>query len=115
MTLNEPIPHKIFLRGEYDLGRRDELVGRLSAAIDSRPATVLVDCADLTFIDAGTIGVLVRSQRMCSALGMDMRIVHVDDPHVRLVLETAGVWDRLTASVPSSPAWAQAQSARSTD
>jgi anti-anti-sigma factor len=52
------------LRGEHDLSTASELAATIARAIaDDEDADLVIDLADVTFMDASTITVLLRARR----------------------------------------------------
>ena len=64
-----------YLRGEVDILSSPELQASLNDAV-ADDMDLLIDCADLTFIDSSGIAVLVRTQQMLAARGRRLRIVN---------------------------------------
>jgi len=64
-----------YLRGELEAANAPAVQASLNdaAAFDT---DLVVDCADLTFIDSSGIAVLVRTQQMLAARGRRLRIVN---------------------------------------
>ena len=59
------------LRGELDISDRAELSSRLAAAVSCGP-WVIVDLADLAFIDCSSLGVLAGAREQAQLAGGDM-------------------------------------------
>lgn len=77
-----------FLSGELDLRRADLLEAGLLAHAENTPGdTVVIDCADLTFIDSSGLGMLVDVHHQT---GKRLRLLHVSEP-CRNVLVLTGV------------------------
>jgi anti-sigma B factor antagonist len=73
--------------GELDLHTCSEFQGVLAAARDRRPARLVVDLSDVTFIDSTALAVLVVVQR-----GMQRPLdVVVTRPHLRRILIVTGL------------------------
>jgi anti-anti-sigma factor len=66
----------VVLRGAYDLGNRDRLREQLDGACLHGWATVTVDLAAVTFIDAGAVGLIVRAWNRQRGDGNDLRVVN---------------------------------------
>jgi anti-anti-sigma factor len=77
------------LVGEVDLSTVAHLRSEL-ARVTVGDVDLLVDCAQLTFIDCSGIGVLVETQRALDARGNCMMLVNVDR-HVYRVLDLLGL------------------------
>jgi anti-sigma B factor antagonist len=73
--------------GELDLHTCSEFQRVLAAARDRRPAQLVVDLSEVTFIDSTALGVLVVLQR-----GMQRPLdVVVTQPHLRRILVVTGL------------------------
>jgi anti-sigma B factor antagonist len=59
------------VRGELDIRDRAELSSRLAALVSCGP-WVIIDLADLTFIDCSSLGVLVGARERAQLAGGDM-------------------------------------------
>jgi anti-sigma B factor antagonist len=95
-THQEGLRTTISLRGDLDLSTNRELTGLLDTAIDDQGCTtIVVNLAQVTFIDSVTIGVLVRKRRAAEQAGLTFSVAGLAD-QVRTVLATAGVLDYLT-------------------
>jgi anti-sigma B factor antagonist len=84
----------IELHGEIDLATAPNLKAALDAGTDAGARYVLVDFADVAFLDSMGIGVLLSAQRKLRARDGTL-IVVCDDPMVRRVFEVAGLTDVL--------------------
>lgn len=83
--------HHIPIRGEVDVATAPGLLRRLDAAIDSHPGeAVVVDLADVTFIDSTGLGVLAASGKRAVALGGSLGVVNAR-PAVQRVLHITGL------------------------
>src|SRR5262249_34070176 len=80
----------VVLRGEIDLAAAD----RLAAAFDGVDRDVVVDCADLDFIDSYGIKELLRARLRLNAAGCELRLIRVP-PFVERVLALLGVRELL--------------------
>ena len=79
-------PSKFFLHGEIDVASAGGLVTTLRsvAAIQSGP--LLIDCGDLTFIDAAGIGALIVVHQELARDGRDLCLVY-PSPFFRRLLD----------------------------
>jgi len=87
-------PHEkiVFLRGEFDLSRGDEIVDLTRRALaDPAVELVVLDLADTTFLDAYSLGQLVRAHRLATRRHTGMIVAHADCPIVRHILEITGI------------------------
>lgn len=81
----------VFLRGELDLSRGEEIARRINRALeDSGVNRIQVDLADVTFLDCYGLGELIRAHRRAAERQVDLFVIHPDDPQVRLVLDVTG-------------------------
>jgi anti-anti-sigma factor len=101
-------PCRFSLRGEIDAATADELIATLRSVADREPDAVVVDCMELTFIDAAGIGALVVVHRELAQQHRDLRVVHPS----RLLVRMLRVLD-LTYLLGSSPVPARASAGRS--
>lgn len=63
------------LHGELDLGSESAIVDRI-AAVDNHAQRIIVDLTDVRFLDAHTVGVLLRAQRSAADRGVQLKIQH---------------------------------------
>jgi len=77
-------------RGEIDLATAPSLKAALDAATDAGARYVLVDFAEVAFMDSTGIGVLLSAERKLRARDGKL-IVVCDDPLIRRVFEIAGL------------------------
>ncbi|MGE0877143.1 MAG: STAS domain-containing protein [Acidimicrobiia bacterium] len=79
------------LAGEIDLATIPVVRQRLHAAVAARPGqVVVVDLADVTFVDSAGIGILLGARRRARSSGGDLRLVGVSG-RVAVALDQAGV------------------------
>jgi anti-sigma B factor antagonist len=81
-------------QGEIDLATAPNLKAALDAAIDEGARYVLVDFADVAFLDSTGIGVLLSTERKLRPRDGKL-IVVCDDPLIRRVFELGGLTDVL--------------------
>lgn len=74
--------------GELDLATKPELTDALARAMDMHPH-VVVDLAEVTFMDASVIGVLISSRRQALARGGSLVVVSAS-PWITKVLHASG-------------------------
>ncbi len=79
----------LILHGELDLSTQPELVSAL-ADIEGKFACVVLDLADLTFIDAGNIGVIHRACRVARMRGSEV-VLRSPNLHLLRILELTGL------------------------
>jgi anti-anti-sigma factor len=86
--------HLIEPHGEIDLANAGAFKARLDASTDAGARYVVVDFADVGFVDSRGIGVLLSAQRKLSARGGTL-VVICGDPAIRRVFEITGLIDVL--------------------
>jgi anti-anti-sigma factor len=77
--------------GEIDMGNAGQLREMLAGDVND----ILIDCAELTFLDPSGIAVLAFESRRRELAGHRLRVRNVQ-PNVQRVLEIAGMLDELT-------------------
>ena len=82
------------MRGEIDLVVEPRVRVELDHVIDRLDADLLVDCAQMTFIDSTGIRLLVETQERLAAKGRELLIVNVRSGP-RRVFEVLGLTDML--------------------
>jgi anti-sigma B factor antagonist len=80
-------PSRVKARGELDVAALPELRGALARAAGgaSRPAQVVLDLSDVTFLDAAVLGALVAERRVLQAAGGSLRLTGVSPKLQRLI------------------------------
>lgn len=76
--------------GEIDAATADTLATAVTGALDDGFKQVLVDFAQVTFIDSTGLGVLVRSHRAAVAAGARFSVVH-PTPTTRKLIRVLGL------------------------
>lgn len=79
----------IVARGELDVQSVDELRARLNEALDAGNARIVVDLAEVSFIDSLSLSALVGARRRIGEGGR-LAIVAVHE-YVRLILQATGL------------------------
>ena len=79
----------IVARGELDVQSVPELRARLAEAIDAGKTSVVVDLAEVSFIDSLSLSALVGAQRKLAESGR-LAVVAVHE-YVRLILQATGL------------------------
>jgi len=82
------------LSGEIDLSSAPQVRADLARIVSTDDGHLLVDCAQLTFIDSTGIAVLLEANQKLEADGRHMLIVNVQRGP-RRVFETLGLTDLL--------------------
>jgi anti-sigma B factor antagonist len=101
------------LGGDVDLHTAPQLREHLTRVIDEGATVVVVDLADVTFIDSMTLGVLLGASKRLRPGGGQLRIV-VADPSIRKIFEITlldrifQLYDSREAAVAAVPAEHQA-------
>jgi anti-sigma B factor antagonist len=90
------------LRGEVDLATVAELRHALEASIQFGVHHLNLDCAELEFIDASGVGLLVAASDELRAHGGRLVLRNASVP-VQIVLEASGRSDLLDSSEPGAP------------
>jgi anti-sigma B factor antagonist len=96
---NLPDLHIVALHGELDLASAEGLAGAL---VDLAGSTLVVDLADLSFMDSSGIGALVTERKRIRAQGLGDLVVTRPTAIVQKALEIVGL-DELIAEW--SPDW----------
>jgi anti-sigma B factor antagonist len=82
--------YRLRVSGELDLATRDMLGDELRRAEASEAKRILLDLAELTFIDSIGVAVLLEAHERSATDGTQLRIVSVDG-QVRQVLKLTGL------------------------
>jgi anti-sigma B factor antagonist len=80
----------VTLAGEFDLAAAPEFRSRADEALDAGTAAVVLDLAELSFIDSTGIAALLELHRRLASAGRTMRLVNVG-PQPAGVLDITGV------------------------
>jgi anti-anti-sigma factor len=89
----------LWLGGEHDLSSQDSLSAGLARAIASVDADVVVDLSKIEFMDAGTVGVLLRA-RAFLLLRRRSLALRAPSGRARLVIDLCGLDDLVDAVSP---------------
>lgn len=79
------------LAGECDASTLEELNVALRQAVAQRPARVLIDLTQVTFVDSMTLGALVAAAKTVRAAGGTLEVVGSLEPEVRQAFEVTGL------------------------
>jgi anti-sigma B factor antagonist len=85
---------RVLVSGDIDLATAPQLRDKLHAHLDHGGGTVVLDCSDLTFIDASGISVLLDLYQNMGHAGRDLRIEHLHPSH-RRIFEILGLTESL--------------------
>jgi anti-anti-sigma factor len=83
------------IRGDLDIATVHEYRAELRRAINTSDADVLVDCAQMTFIDSTGITALLEAHALLGDRGRRMLVANVPS-RLRRAFEILGVLDLLT-------------------
>ena len=84
----------VWLAGEQDLATVPLLIRTLAAVTARDHADLVVDLGEVSFVDARTLGVLIRGRRVLRDLSRDLTL-RAPSRFARRVLELCGVADLL--------------------
>lgn len=87
----------IELEGEWDLAQRAATADAIAHALDRRPACLLLDLSQLSFIDSCGVHVLINTRNRCAEQGTRLVIIP-GPPAVQRVFEICGLIEILTFS-----------------
>jgi anti-sigma B factor antagonist len=82
----------VALHGELDLADAPAVASLLMTAVAARGPSIIVDLADLTFIDCCGLGILLRVLQWCRKCGGNMPLA-APQQRVRRVLSVTGLMD----------------------
>src|SRR5689334_12303080 len=88
------LEYRYVLRGEIDLAEVPNLRIELRRAVNQPEAQVLIDAADVTFIDSAAVAALLEAHQMLQHQGRHLLVVNVS-PFARRTFEVLGVTDLL--------------------
>jgi anti-anti-sigma factor len=98
-TWPAPSTIRVAVVGEIDLATAPTLHDRLLTVLhEQTPAVLVVDLADVTFLDCTGIGALVAARNAAISAGAQVRVSH-PQPAVRRLLDLAGLLGVLTAAI----------------
>jgi anti-anti-sigma factor len=84
--------------GEIDLASAPDLFDSIESSVArgaDRPARVVVDLTEVSFLDSAGLNALVRLERVLGELGVELRLVSPADRIVREVLEITHLTETL--------------------
>jgi anti-anti-sigma factor len=87
----------VYLRldGEVDLGSAGQVEDALSPALDSRCTRLVVDLADVSFMDSSGLRILVVARNALDDRGAEMVIANIND-QLRRLFEISGLTSAFT-------------------
>ena len=80
------------LSGEVDIQTSPVLDEQLRSVLGEGATSIVIDLADVTFLDSTGLSVLVAGLKRCQKVGGTVRLVSLR-PNVRRVLEITGLTD----------------------
>lgn len=80
----------VAVRGDLDVASADSFQAALAAALEAGDVRVVVDLAELAFIDSSGLGALIRALKRARERGGGVRVENVS-PTVRRVFEITGL------------------------
>ncbi len=87
MPLRDP-PNVLSLKGEIDLHVSPSIASSLAAMIEEKPARLVVDMSDVTYIDSSGLAVLIEAMQNIEAKGGKFMLAGLQ-PNVRPIFEIA--------------------------
>ena len=90
----------LVLAGEIDLAAHAPLLAEILHVVNGSATELVVDLGEVTFVDSGGIGVLVKGYHSAAQAGCGYKVVNPQGI-VRQVLEITGVFAALTDGAPS--------------
>jgi anti-sigma B factor antagonist len=72
---------KVSLGGEVDASYAEEMKNNLTNMINEKPTDILLDCAQLTYLDSSGLGALVNVLKQVKEEGHSVTIVNLK-PHI---------------------------------
>jgi anti-anti-sigma factor len=88
---------RFFIHGDLDAAVASRLHSDLDAAIADHPGTLVIDCSELTFIDAAGINVLIAAHRKLHCEGRGFKIQNLQ-PLYHRIFEMLALVDESWAS-----------------
>jgi anti-sigma B factor antagonist len=85
---------RVVVRGEIDITTAPQLRKDLQAGINENSAYVVIDCADMTFIDSTGVAVILEAHRDLQFQGRHLYVANIQHGPRRL-FEMLGVTDLL--------------------
>ncbi len=79
---------EVTIKGEIDLGRRDELMSIVEVYESGDDVDVLMDLSAVTFMDSTGLGVLAQLSRLARERGGKVTLAHVDPRVEKVILLT---------------------------
>ena len=86
------------ISGEVDIYDAPEMKERLHKCIDRTPADLILDCAELSYIDSTGMGVLISVLKHLKDVGKEMRIIRLS-PYIYKIFTITGLQNIFTIEV----------------
>ena len=86
-------------QGQFDLAEAENLRSALVLACERTEHLVLVDCADVSFMDSTTLGVLVGTGKRLRRSDCRLQLVNVP-PTAERVIKIMHLWEQFDAHRP---------------
>ena len=87
--------HLVVAHGELDIGATNELSAIFAMATAGPQEAVVLDLADVDFIDSSALGTILRAAEQLEGAGKRMHVVVAEGP-VRRLLEITGTAQRFS-------------------
>jgi anti-sigma B factor antagonist len=107
----DPHPTVIRVRGDQDLSNVSALADALARATELGGADVVVDLSGVTFMDASTLGAIVRARHVLESRSRSL-IVRCPSPCARRLLDLCGIRDLVDPEGTTAPARTRATVSR---
>ena len=111
LVRTDPPSAHVVAAGDFDLSTTPIAVGQLNDALMSGCRDFCLDLARVTFLDAASVGMLVRLRRRVDELDGELIIAN-PAPRVRRVFELTGVGSMRNDTMPASRAGGSERSRR---
>ena len=92
---------RVVLSGEIDMTTADKFETAMDTAAGQNPRSVVVDLADVRFMDSSGIAALVHARTRSEISGTVLTVINCQPP-IRRVMEVTGVYTALTERPPTS-------------
>ena len=90
----------LVLRGEVDYASAQQLRAAITAALSRQVDRLVINLADVAFLDSTGIGTLVVARRICDGVRVDLQVREAN-PFIARLFEVVGVAEALGIEVPA--------------
>jgi len=90
--------------GEVDIQTSPALQAHVTRMLDEGHTSIIVDLAEVSFLDSTGLSVLIAGLKRCLGSGGDLRVAS-PQANVRRVFEVTGLADVFHLDGPDQPAW----------